>query len=496
MKKKILDFSKVHYYTPTRNGIAREMRTRHNRGACFKSAGDGDDDEDDDEGEKNEAVKLTKKIETRVKKLLEGRASKEDVANIAKQLTFLTRGKNEKGEDIDDPFPIEALREMANPKTGLLQKLTDMGLKVQELESRTTKIVKDMSIRGQVEAWLESKPKEMGGTRSVKEIVQNIKNGVKESLPALTLDLRVASPMHVSTVNAGASPYIGKVEVEAGVNDFLRFPNTFWDFIKKGRTGAETYVWVNKTNPLGAAAFIGPGVAKPGVSFELAAENSHAKKIADSLKAGTELLQDIDGMVSFIEDEVREQIRIKLNTTLWSGVNSSTVPAGITTLAQLFSYYTSAAGLSVQDPNRMDALRSIVAALRSGKLTGEITLFMNEIDIANMEMTKNEHGSYVLPPFTTADNRKIAGATIVGINDTDLLPVGSVLGAFLRYYRILIYKDMTLNWGWENDDFTKNLVTVIAEMRLHQFVNTIHTGFALYDTFANIINAIKAVPAP
>jgi hypothetical protein len=40
--------------------------------------------------------------------------------------------------------------------------------------------------------------------------------------------------------------------------------------------------------------------------------------------------------------------------------------------------------------------------------------------------------------------------------------------------------------GFENDDFTKNLVTYVAEMRVHSFVSDNDAGFAIYDTFDNV----------
>ncbi len=477
MKKEILDFTKVHYF---QKRAALHVPSRRTRGGCYKTGGDGSGDDPDDDEDEKEKAKLLKTIKGLVTKQLEGRASKEDVQNIANQLSFLTKSKDDKGKEVDAPFPIEALRSMADEKTGVMAKLVDMGVKIQEMEAAAEKQVKSLDVRSQVAAWHEKN----------KTALDAIASGEKRDLPALELRV-VASPMHVSTVNSGSSPYIGRVEIESGINDFLRYPNTFWDFIKKGRTGAPTYVWVNKSNPQGAAAFIGPGVAKPGISFELVAETSNAKKIADSAKAGTELLQDIDGMTSFIEDELRAQVMIKVNSTLMTGVNSSTVPAGIQTLSQVFAFYAdAAANIRTANPNYMDAIRAAVAALRSGKLTGEITVFVNSIDAANMDLSKaQDSGVYLLPPFTTANGQMIAGARIV---EDPNIPVGYFQAAFLKYYRVLIYKDFTVSWGWENDDFTKNLVTAVGEMRLHQFFNSIHTGAFLYDTFANVVAAIAA----
>lgn len=446
----------------------------HFRSMSFKE--DGGDD-----GEEAKRTELLNTIQKNIDKALETRATKDELKKIADEQKESLKG-----------ISLDALRAMADDKTGVMAKLAEQGLEIARLKAAGTQSQeKDMSVRGQVKAWLESKPKELGGERSVADVVKSIRDGVREQLPALEIRA-AASPMLVSTVNSGSSTYIGRTEVEAGINSILRYPNTFWDTITKGRTGAPTYVWANMTNPQGAAAFIGPGVAKPGISFELVADNSVAKKIADSAKAGTELLQDIDGMTTFIMDELRAQVMLKVNEELMTSTESSTKPVGIQTVSQPFSFYTAAAaGIKTKNPTHMDAIRAAIAALRSGKLIGEITVFVNSIDAANMDLSKaTDSGVYLIPPFATANGTTIAGAKIIEDPNID---VGYFQAAFLRYYRVLIYKDFTITWGWENDDFTKNLVTAVGEMRLHTFVNDIHAGFALYDTFQNVKDAIEQV---
>lgn len=476
MKKTFLDLEKVHIWQPTR---LAKIDKKFARGAAYRSDGKDDEgeDDDDDEGEKE---LLLKKIKGNVRKQLAGKADKAEIEKVVEQLSFLTRTKNEAGKEVESPFPIEALRTMADEKTGAMAKITDMGLRLQQLETANKDKGKDMSVRGQVKAWMEDEEN--------KKLVQRIKNREQVLPKPLELDLRVASPMLVSTVNSGNSPYIGRTEIESGVTPILRFDTTFWDFLTKGRTNAPTYVWVNKTNPLGAAAFIGPGVAKPGISFELIADTSVAKKIADSAKAGTELLEDIDGMTSFIMDELRIQVMQKVNETLMTGTASSTVPAGIQTLSQNYAFYTTAATIKTTNPTIVDAIRAAVGALRSGKIKGPIVGFINPVDSANMDMAKAvDSGVYMIPRF--ANGLNIGGATIV--EDQNITP-GYIQIGFMDYYRIKIYKDFTITWGYENDDFTKNLVTAVGEMRLHQMFNSAYAGAFLYDTFANIQTAITA----
>lgn len=474
MKKQYLQFPtwKQKNYLPK---LGRHLR--HAFMAAYKSDGGEGDDDDDDDVAIAEKKALLATIKKQVGKQLEGRAKKEDIDAITKQLSFLTHSKNDKGEDIASEFPIEALRSLADPKNGAMAKIVDQGVLIQQMKAEGEKQIKDMSVRAQIAAWSEKN----------KATLEAIKNGEKRDIPVMEIRA-AASPMTVATVNSGASPYIGRFEVEPGITPFLVFPNTFWNFLTKGRTGSPTYIWVNKSNRQGAAGFIGPGVAKPGVSFELVAETSNAKKIAVSGKVGTELLQDIDGMTSYVEQELREQLDIEINNKLMTGTVSSTVPAGIQSLSQLYSFYTTAAAIKTTNPTVLDAVRAAIGALRSGKIQGVVTVFMNSVDITNMDIAKAvDSGVYLIPPFITANGTVIAGSRIIEDNN---VPVGYIQAGFIQYYRVFIYKDYTVNWGWENDDFTKNLLTVVGEMRLHQFFNDVYTGAFLYDTLANITTAI------
>jgi hypothetical protein len=426
-------------------------------------------------------------------------SQKTEAEIIAEKAQFMTELKTKIGEelatrgfatsaDIKKEFdaklaetfkdvPLDALRAMAKlDKDGqpeIMNMLAKQGAELLELQNRGGGKQEDLSIRGQVAAWRDVN----------KAALESIKAGTKAELTPL--EIRVASPMTPSNTYNG-SAYLPKIEYQAAPNEIVRVQPTFWDYLKKGATSTAAYVWVNKKNPLGAAGFIGPGVAKPGVSFEIETQISNAKKIAASEKVAIELLDDIDGFASWVEMELRYQVMQKINTTLMTGVASSTVPAGIQTLSTTFTL----TGLSTTNANNFDAIRACVAQLRSGNLVGAVTVFVNPVDAANMDLSKAiSSGVYILPPFTDASGKQVGGATVVEDNN---VAVGYVQAAILDYYKILIYKGYTVTYGWENDDFTKNLVTVIGEMRLHQIFSTNFTGAFIYDTFDNIKTAITA----
>jgi len=429
------------------NHLLGERGRRNRFGfACFKTEGS------------TETTDEKQELLDKINGMLETRMTKEAV----------TAMMNEQFKSL----PVESLRAIADEKTGAMAVLKKQGEEIEALKTRSASMEKPKSLTDQIKDWQ---------TRN-KAAIEKIKGGEKAELSPLEVRA-VASPMTPATVDSGSSLLLPAPYVEPGITDLLRVPPNLWNTIRKGRTNSSVYVWVNKSNPQGAAAFIGPGVAKPGVSFELVTDISNAKKIAVSAKAATELLQDFSGMEDMIRGEMSFKLYDELNAKLMTGVASSTVPAGLRTLSVPYT----ATSIKIPAPNALDAITAVNAYLRSGLLSGRIVDFINPIDAANIQAAKTAQGVYIFPPFTALSGLSIPGVEIV--TDPNI-PVGYVQAAFLDYYRVLIYEDFNIKMGWENDDFTRNLVTWIGEMRIHQFFNQAYTGFAIYDTFANIITKI------
>jgi hypothetical protein len=377
-------------------------------------------------------------------------------------------------KDVDGAKLKAALEAIGEGDTGLRAIVKQMGGDIEKLLKGETGGEQVKDTRAQIMEWRSK------NAASLTEI----KNGSKAGLSAL--EIRAANspmtPANTLTNSINVKPGIVP-QFEAGFRDLRRVKPTFWDYIPKGRTSSESYSWVNKKvdGDQGSAAFIGPGVYKPGVSFTFEREVSNAKKIAVSGKITTELLEDVDGMESHMKGEMAYKLKNELNLQYMTGVASATNPAGIQTLSVPFS----AAGLSVKDPNNFDVIRSVVAQLAIGHFGGlPVTVFINPIDSANMDMTKTSAlGTYVIPPFSTVDGKNVGGAVVIEDNNVE---VGYFQAACLDLFTTLIYKDFTVKLGFENDDFTKNLVTYVAEMRVHSFVSDNDAGFAIYDTFDNV----------
>jgi HK97 family phage major capsid protein len=245
------------------------------------------------------------------------------------------------------------------------------------------------------------------------------------------------------------------------------------------------YFWANKTNKQGNAAFIGEGVLKPLASFEITVEQSNAKKVAERFRVSTELLNDLPGIQSMIQNEARYEVETAANTAVLTGTASSTNPAGITTLASAFSLTTIEAGAA---PTMVDAIRSAQAQLTSLGFDRDIVAYINPIDGANMDMAKSEEdGHYLLPPFVSANGTVIKGVEVIEDRNIE---VGHLLIGDMSKYKILMVEEFFVKWGYDSDDFSKNLITMIAEMRFHQFFGANDAGAFIYDEFADIQAAI------
>jgi HK97 family phage major capsid protein len=341
-------------------------------------------------------------------------------------------------------------------------------------------VIEDLSVRASVAKWVESN----------REAITKIKEGrSKQDLQVIEVEFRAAnSPMTpantaTNTITTSAIPAL---QNGAPMIDLLRTQPTLWDLLPKGRTSLETYPWVNKKVPAasGAADFLAPGSAKPPVSFTLEVEKSNAKKPAVSMKVATELLDDVDGMTSLITGELQYQLKAHINSILMgAAAASATDPAGIRSFAVDYTL----TGVQTTNPNNWDAVRAAVAQLRAAYVEGPILVLMNPVDVANMEMSKAiSQGQYL-----GLNLRPVGGGAFI-TEDYNVI-VGDIMVIALDYLKTLIYKDFRIAFGWENDDFTKNLVTAIAETRFHSFHSDNHAAGFLYEQIADIKTAIAIV---
>jgi HK97 family phage major capsid protein len=461
---------------------SRRQRLMPFLSAAFKS--DGNDDDPNLTPEQKEARKvLREQVRAQVKQELidGGFISKTEMENQMqermKPFAGLTPEKikefNEGKKAVED--------ELAEQKRAM----KEQGLILQELKNKQLEAIPDRkTIADQIRAALTKDDATKARWEAFKSHQSN--SFGTDSKGNAEVEIRAAVTMTVGG-STNASAFVPTPEVMPGFVDLARNQPFLENYANTSNTNSPRIVWTEKYNPQGNAAFIGEGVVKPLISFEVRTLESYAKKVADKIKVSTEMLEDIDFMAAEIESELRYKVDMAVDASLLIGAGDGS--NGATDLKGLTSYLGGyvLTTIATTTPNNFDAIRAAAAQVVSLNFNPNI-VFINTIDAANMDLVKDTQGRPLAAVYKDAAG-KVYRLTVV---ETNQMPVGYFLLGDMTRFKVRNYKPFAISYGWVNDDFEKNLVTIIGERRLHAFVAANDTGAFVYDTFANVKTAITA----
>lgn len=295
-------------------------------------------------------------------------------------------------------------------------------------------------------------------------------------------EITVKAAAAFSSTNAGdaAAPLFGR-ELVPGIQSTPRQANVVLPALLKGRTSARLIEWVNRINEDGGSAFIGEGILKPLKDWDYDLESSTAKKIAVRAKAPTEMLNDFAGFRQELQMMLSLDLMETIEEKLLTGTLSSTEIAGITTVAS--SYTTTALDDLVDSPNFVDAIRASMLQMRLLNYKPDV-VFINPTEAALLDLIKDKNGNYI--------KIQVEGVlrTLL-VQETTNIPAGYFLLMDTMKWVVKMLEDVRIEFGRDDDDFSKNMMTVICEARLHSYYNSIDVGAFIYSDFATIMAVIE-----
>jgi len=297
----------------------------------------------------------------------------------------------------------------------------------------------------------------------------------------LAPETKSAGTMLEST-NIGAGTYFPAVSMEPGIVDLVRQRPTMLQYMNYAQSNSRMIVWVEKTNPDGNAAWTAEGALKPLIDYEYVTVTSTVKKVADRIKVSTEMLDDVEGIAGDIRNELKYKVDMVVDNSVIAGDGTSDSIYGVTYWASLYATTT----IKTATPNNKDAILAGLTQIRNLFFEPNF-VFVNPTDMVNMELEKSTDGHYIIPPFATADGKTISGVRVV---ETPAITQGYVLMGDFTKVKVREIGGFKVLIGWSNDDFDKNLVTMVGERRLHLFIATNDSAGFVYDTLANIKSAI------
>jgi HK97 family phage major capsid protein len=283
---------------------------------------------------------------------------------------------------------------------------------------------------------------------------------------------------NVTPVGTDAIPF-SLAEYELGLTRVQR-RSPFILAISNTSTTTKGYVqWAEQANPdPGAAGSTEEGATKTQTDFDIVEKSAKVEKITAFIKVSKEMLDDIGYLENEIRTELVELVLLKADEQVLKGNGTSPQMKGIMEFATAFN----GGGFvdKIKTPNNFDVLRAAINQVHLANFEPTY-IVLNPTEVAEMELTKDADGRYIMPPFTTADATVIKGLRV--ISNTGVTAGSFLVGDFTKA-RVAIRENVVVQAGYENDDFTKNLVTFLAEMRGVTYVKSNHTTAFVKGTFA------------
>jgi len=333
-----------------------------------------------------------------------------------------------------------------------------------------------------------TKTKTVSFTEKIKAAVEKVKTLNGHGFTEVGKIDKAAGTMALSTnVVSGTIP---QAERDASFNNVPRQAFTVRNRANVGNTSANLVEWVEQVNVDGGAGMTAEGTAKTQQDFDLQVASAAVKKITSFVKVTTEMLDDVENMQAEINGNLLYKIALLEETQLLTGTGLTVNINGISKYAQALDL-ASLAG-TIAAPNYWDVIGAAITQIRvngKGQFAAN-TIFMNPADVFLMvHASRATDDNYIYPVTVNPQGTFIWGVPVV---QSDSITAGSFLVADMTKFHIRDRQPVTISIGRENDDFTKNLVTILAEERLVSYVKANDVEAFVTDTFADGVTFLTA----
>lgn len=299
--------------------------------------------------------------------------------------------------------------------------------------------------------------------------------GINFNIP---IEVKAAGTITLGNNYTGGT--VGLTDFEAGLNPIATRTPLLRQLVNVRPVSSMYVAWAEMANRDGAVNTVAEGAAKPEIDFDIVEATKKVEKIAGYIKASKESLADISFLQSEINQELITQINLKLDSQLYSGNGTTPNLKGIVTYAPTFAVASTPFALGIDGANRFDVLRVAAAIVAANNFTPNIAL-INPQDAAMMELAKNTQGNYIFPPFYLNGGQQIAGLRVY---TSTVVTAGDFLVGDFTKDHLGIREEINIQIGYENDDFTKNLVTILGEMRAVNYIKTNDVNAFVKGTFS------------
>jgi HK97 family phage major capsid protein len=275
-----------------------------------------------------------------------------------------------------------------------------------------------------------------------------------------SFELERKATLTLATSSSAGS--VGDAVQAARVGEIMPLPQrrlTVRDLLTPGRMDGNTLEYVKETGFTNNAAPVAEAAAKPQSDIVLDVVSTTAKVIAHFMKASRQALDDVAQLRSIIDQRLLYGLAYVEESQLLNGSGSGQNLNGIVTQATAYS-----APITLTSPTSIDLVRlaMLQASLAEYPATG---IVMHPNDWTFIETMKDATGQYLIGNPQGGIAPTLWALPVVA---TQSMTVDKFLvGAFRQGAQIFDRWTARVELATENeDDFIKNLVTILAEERL------------------------------
>lgn len=287
-----------------------------------------------------------------------------------------------------------------------------------------------------------------------------VKEFLGQGTPRGRIDMQVKAVITTATTDTAGA--IGAAIPPTRIPGVIAPPErrmTVRDLLTPGRMDGGVLEYVQETGFTNGAGMVAEGGAKPQSDIKFALKNTSAKVIAHHFKASRQAMEDFAQLASYIDGRGRYGLAFKEETQLLNGDGTGQNLLGIIPQATAF-----AAPIVLTNPTSIDIMRlaMLQAVLAEYPATGHV---MNPIDWAWVETLKDTTDRYIIGNPQGTITPTLWGLPVV---QTQAMAVDKFLtGAFKLGAQIFDRWMARVEIATENeDDFIKNLITMLIEERL------------------------------
>ncbi len=328
-----------------------------------------------------------------------------------------------------------------------MTKLNELRAQVEDLEQKATRKA------GADEADHRSLGQQFVESKGFKDLAESPSQRGKA-------DMQLKATITLATTDTlGAAGDTVQVTRVAGIFAPPERRMTVRDLITPGRMDGNALEYVKETGFVNNAGMVAEAAAKPQSDLKFDLVSTTAKVVAHYVKASRQILSDSSMLASYIDGRLRYGLAFKEEQQLLNGDGTGQNLLGI--IPQATAYAAPGGLTSAQAMDQM-RLAMLQAELAEYPATGHV---MNPIDWTRIELLKDTTGRYIIgnPQGTTAPRLwNLPVVATQAIAQDKFLTGAFKLGAQLFDRWLARVEVATEN----EDDFIKNLVTILAEERL------------------------------